>query len=80
MSTQSERDALLEDLVRRIRQQLETQQPDTNQTLDEIEDLAGRVGQEVSQQIQKHLTQQQAKRTPRNQQQCSCGLLARYKG
>jgi len=80
MSRQSEREALIEELLRRFRQQLENQLPDTDQTLDQIEEIAGRVGHEVSQEIEKRLTQKQTKTPRAKRQDCSCGATARYKG
>lgn len=80
MSTPSERDALIEELVRQYRQQLDAQLPNTPQTLDQIEDIAGRLGQEVSQDVQKRLVQKQAKTQKQKRQTCPCGAVARYKG
>jgi len=76
----SERDALIEALVRKFRQQLAEQLPDKDQTLDQIEEVAGRVGNTVSQDIQKHLTDKQTRKRPAERQHCACGKEVRYKG
>lgn len=81
MPDPSDRDALIEQLVEQFRRQLSTELPHTDQTLDQIEDVAGRVGQQISAELQKRLAQQQANRPPRPKRQtCGCGALARYKG
>lgn len=80
MFTKTEREILVEELVRQYRKQLNEQLPDVDQTLDQIEDIAGRVGRHVSADIQKHLTQKQTKSLPAKRPQCSCGADARYKG
>jgi hypothetical protein len=80
MSTEPEREALIEELVRQYRQQLDKQLPDADQTLDQIEDIAGQVGRNVSEDIQKRLTQKQTKSPPVKRQECVCGGQARYKG
>ena len=79
MPSTPERDALIEELVRLYRQQLQEQLPEGNRTLDQIEEIAGNLGETVSQQVQKRLTHKQAK--PRTKRQdCACGHPARYKG
>ena len=80
MSIQSEREALIEELVRKFRQQLVEQLPDKDQTLDQIEDIAGQVGNVVSQDIQKHLTTKQVNKPRTKQKNCACGKELRYKG
>jgi hypothetical protein len=80
MSTKPEREALIEELVRQYRQQLDKQLPAADQTLDQIEDIAGQVGRNVSEDIQKRLTQKQTKSAPVKRQECACGKQVRYKG
>lgn len=81
MSDTNDRDTLIDQLVTQYRRQLQDQIPHTDQTLDQIEDLAGRVGQQISAELQKQLAQKQSKRIPLPKQQtCSCRALARYKG
>ncbi len=80
MSDRSERDALIDTLTQQVRKQLQEQLPEGNLTLDQIEKAAGQIGKQVSQEVQKRLSQQQT-RTPRpKQQHCTCGQVARYKG
>ena len=80
MSTQSEREALIEELVRKFRQQLVEQLPHKDQTLDQIEDIAGHVGNAVSQEIQEQITKKQDNKSRIKRQSCSCGNELRYKG
>ena len=79
MSSTPERDALIEELVRQYRKQLQEQLPHDNRPLDQIEDIAANLGEGVSQEGQKRLPHKQAK--PRaKRQDCACGHTARYKG
>lgn len=80
MSDTSERDALVDALTELYRKQLKQQLPMQNLTLDQIEKVAGQIGKEVSQEVQKRLTQQQTRKPRPRQQKCSCGQTARYKG
>jgi hypothetical protein len=75
-----ERDALIAEIVEKMRRQLKEQLPDTSATLDQIEDIAGQIGRTVSQDIQKKLVEErnQVPRPPKTQ--CTCGSRARYKG
>lgn len=63
-----------------MRHQLKEQLPDTSATLDQIEDIAGRIGREVSQDIQKKLVEERNQAPRPSKTQCACGSLARYKG
>ena len=88
MSIQSEREALIEELVRKFRQQLVEQLPDKDQTLDQIEDIAGHVGNAVSQvsansvrrPVQEQITKKEENKSRVKRQSCSCGKELRYKG
>ncbi|KAG8526078.1 uncharacterized protein KY384_000070 [Bacidia gigantensis] len=80
LSTEPDRDALIEELVRQYRKQLDKQLPDADQTLDQSEDIAGQVGRNVSEAVQKRLTEKQTKTPPAKRQACACGGAARYKG
>jgi len=75
-----ERDALIAQIVEKMHRQLREQLPDTTATLDQIEDIAGQIGRQVSQDIQKKLVEERnlSPRPPKTQ--CSCGSIARYKG
>jgi hypothetical protein len=80
MLTDRDRNTVIEELVRQFRKQLQDQIPQADQTLDQIEDMAGKIGRQVSQEIQERVTRQQSDlpRSPR--QECSCGGSVRYKG
>ena len=80
MSTEPEREALIEELVRQYRKQLDKQLPNVDQTFDQIEDIAGQVGRSVSEAVQKRLTEKQTKTPPAKRHECACGGAARYKG
>ena len=80
MSSTPERDALIEELVRQYRNQLDAQLPEGNRTLDQIEEIAGHLGENVSQEVQKRLVNKQTKRPRSKRQDCTCGQKARYKG
>lgn len=80
MPDKSEHDALVDALTERYRKQLKEQLPSGDLTLDQIEKIAGQIGNEVSQEVQKRLSQQQTRKPRPKQQKCSCGQIARYKG
>lgn len=79
MPSDRDRNAIIEAIVRQVRAQLHEQLPQEDQTLDQIEETAGKIGRQVSQEVQKQLIDtQQPPRSPR--QECACGGQARYKG
>jgi hypothetical protein len=79
MSTKRTRESLIDALVQQYRQQLEALLPKTPQTLDQIEEIAGKLGKGVSREIEDELSDPADE--PRDAQtQCSCGQPARYKG
>ncbi len=83
MSRQStpERNALITDLLEKMRRQLQEQLPEQSATLDQIEEAAGQIGRQMSQNIQKRLIEQCGQQQPRPPKtQCACGAAARYKG
>ena len=75
-----ERDALISELLEKMRQQLETSLPDDAATFDQIEDAAGQIGRALSQDVQRRLVQQRSRQPRPPQQDCTCGVPARYKG
>ena len=76
-----ERNALIADLLEKMRRQLQEQLPDQSATLDQIEEAAGQIGRQVSQDIQRCLIEQRGQQQPRPPKaQCACGTAARYKG
>jgi len=86
MSRQStpERNALIADLLEKMRRQLQEQLPDQSATLDQIEEAAGQIGRQVSRQvsrdIQKRLIEQRGQQPRPPKAPCVCGAAARYKG
>lgn len=75
-----ERNALIADLLEKMRRQLQEQLPDQSATLDQIEEAAGQIGRQVSQDIQKRLIKQHGQQPRPPKTQCACGAPARYKG
>jgi len=79
MSTKRTRESIIDALLTESRKQLEARLPDTPQTLDQIEEIAGKLGKEFSREIEKQLTDPSATPTePKTR--CTCGQFARYKG
>lgn len=79
MSDPQERQALIEELVRRYRRSLEAGLPPSSRTLDEIEEVASEIGGRVSREVQERLAQPPPSPRP-ERADCSCGRPARYKG
>ena len=75
-----ERDALISELLEKMRQQLQTSLPDDAATFDQIEDAAGKIGRALSQDVQRRLVEQRSRQPRPPKQDCTCGGLARYKG
>jgi hypothetical protein len=80
MSDTPEHDALVDTLTELYRKQLQEKLPAGNLTLDQIEKIAGQIGNNVSQEVQKRLAQQQTRKPAPKQHKCSCGQITRYKG
>jgi hypothetical protein len=83
MSKGSDRERVIEGVLSEVRKRLERELhglPDETATLDEIEEAAGRIGRELSKQVQDRLVEERAKRHRENQMDCACGGRARYKG
>ena len=70
----------IEALVRQYREQLEQSWPEGELDINGIEDLAGKVGQDVQQEITERLLREEAARPEGNQTACGCGGQARAKG
>jgi hypothetical protein len=75
-----EREALIAELVEKLRRELDTQLPEDNATLDEIEEAAGKIGRALSQDLQHQWVQRRHKQTKSPKIDCGCGGMARYKG
>lgn len=75
-----EREALIAELVERLRRELEAHLPAENATLDQIEEAAGKIGRALSQDLQRQWVQRRHKQTKPPKIDCACGGVARYKG
>jgi hypothetical protein len=75
-----ERNALIADLLEKMRRQLQEQLPDQSATLDQIEEAAGQIGRQASQDIQRCLIEQRGQQPRPPKAECACGTAARYKG
>jgi hypothetical protein len=80
MLTDRDRQSVIEALVRQFRNHLQDQLPQADQTLDQIEEMAAKIGRQVSQEIQERVTQEQSDLPRCSEQECSCGARTRYKG
>jgi hypothetical protein len=80
MSAKSDKEAIIEAVLNQMRKQLEEDISDQDQTLDQIEETAFRIGRTTSQEIQRQVTKRQNKKSRPSKQTCSCGALVRYKG
>jgi hypothetical protein len=76
----TERDALIEEHLQKLRERLKEQLPDDQATLDQIEEAVGRLGREMTQDLQHRLLNRRSKQGRDNRIECSCGGVARYKG
>ena len=79
MPTNRDRETVINALVRQYRRQLEATLPDGDQTLDQIEEIAGKLGKGVSREVEEQLTEPSAT-LPEPKAECHCGQPARYKG
>ena len=76
-----ERDALIAGLLEEMRRQLQEQLPDEQATLDQIEEAAGKIARQISQDVQRRLVAQRGTKQPQlPATKCTCGAAVRYKG
>src|SRR5579872_6007304 len=80
MKPDPDRQALIDQILEKLRQKLQAQLPDDTVTLDEIETIAGNLGEELAQDMQRRLTRKRTAKPRDNQIDCTCGARARYKG
>lgn len=80
MSLSPDREALLQDLMRQLRKQMESQPTEEDLTLDQIEKMAGELGQTIAQETQRRLAEQQSKKRRPKRLDCACGTRTLYKG
>lgn len=79
MPAKRTRESVIDALVAQYRKQLEAALPHAPQTLDQIEEIAGKLGKGVSQEIETELSEPPAS-VPAPKTECRCGQSARYKG
>jgi len=71
-----ERDALIAGLLEKMRRQLQEQLPDEQATLDQIEQAAGKIARQISQDVQRRLVAQRGAKQPQPPAtKCTCGAL-----
>ena len=80
MFPNTDQDALIEAHLQKLRARLKEQLPDEHATLDQIEEAVGRIGREMTQDLQRRLVDKRTKQARANQMECCCGARARYKG
>jgi hypothetical protein len=76
----TEREAQIEALMRQYRERLERTLPQGPLDINQIEDLAGRMGQEVQRDLTERLIHEELERKEGNQTACPCGGVARFRG
>ena len=70
----------IEEIARRVVERLEREWPEHEAHINELEDLAERVGREVMHEITAELLHEQAARRKRGHTACACGGEAAFKG
>ncbi len=79
MADKSERARLVREVVEKLSEQLERELPDETATLDQIEEKAGRIGRELSRELQRRLVEERVAGARENRVECRCGHRAYYK-
>lgn len=79
MSTPLDKQALIDAMLQKMRQQLEEKLPDDNATLDQIEDVVEEIGSAFQRELQQRIADQRAKKPRDNRLACPCGGIALYK-
>jgi len=78
--TPAQRQQKIHEITNRLAKRLEDQWPEGEVPLNDLEDLAQRLGQDVMLEIAEELLGEQAERQEGNQSACSCGARATYRG
>src|SRR5688500_488937 len=76
----AEREEQIEALIRQYREHLEQTLPAGPLDINQIEDLAGRMGHEVQRDLTERLVREEVEREEGNQAACPCGGKARFRG
>jgi transposase len=80
MASSGDRDRMVEVIIGRLREQLEKELPNGPATLDQVEEIAGRLGRDLSRDVQERVIDKEARGPRENRAECQCGGQARYKG
>jgi hypothetical protein len=79
MSSHLDKQALIDAMLKKMRQQLEEKLPHDNATLDQIEDAVEEIGTALQRELQQRIADQRAKKPRDNRLACPCGGVALYK-
>ena len=79
MRSDRDREALIEETLKRLRAKLEQDLPAEDATLDQIEEAVEKIGNDVLSDLQERLTNERSKGPRKNCIGCSCGQKARYR-
>jgi hypothetical protein len=77
---EQERKARIRRIAERLAQRLEQEWPADQAHINEIEDVAERLGREVMREITREVVPEPTPPPPGNQRACACGAMARYRG
>src|ERR1041385_3056647 len=75
-----DREALIEEVTKRMRERLGQELPKEDVTLDELEEVVGRIGNDVTKDLLERLVHERTGGVRENSAKCSCGEWALYKG
>ena len=76
----AEREQRIREIAERLTQRLDEEWPEGNLTINDIEDLAERVGQDVQREITERFVREEAERKEGHQAVRPCGDRATYRG
>jgi hypothetical protein len=77
--TPQERDRKIEEIARRVAERLKQEWPDHEAHINDLEDLAERVGRTVMREVTEELLREQVARRKRSETACTCGAQAEFK-
>src|SRR5258706_4880549 len=75
-----DREALIEDVIKQMRERLGQELPEGDATLDELEEVVGRIGNDVTKNLLERLVHERTGGVRENRAKCTCGEWALYKG
>src|SRR4051794_7629253 len=77
--TPAEREQQIQEVARRVAERLVDQGPAVGMHINDLEDFAERMGQEVQREVSERLLREEAARKTGNQEACACGRWATYR-